>query len=69
MDTFETYQWIDGNLDLDLLSLFFPKKYAKIMGGMEEEGKLFKVKNGGERCPTRDWLKEEEWVFVPSSKM
>jgi hypothetical protein len=28
---------IGGNIDLDLLSLF-PQKYARIMGGMEEEG-------------------------------
>jgi hypothetical protein len=26
--------WIGGNIDLDLISLF-PKKYARIMGGME----------------------------------
>jgi hypothetical protein len=41
---------IGGNTDLDLLS-FFPQKYARIMGGMEEEGQLFKVDNGGERSP------------------
>jgi hypothetical protein len=38
------------------------------MGGMEEEGKLFKVNNGGEIGPIRGWLKEEERVFIPSSK-
>jgi hypothetical protein len=41
---------IGRNVDLDLLSLF-PKKYARIMGGMERKGKLFKVNNGGERVP------------------
>jgi hypothetical protein len=30
-------RWIGGNMDLDLFSLF-PKKYAKIMEGMEEKG-------------------------------
>jgi hypothetical protein len=30
-------RWIGGNMDLDLLSLF-PQKYARIMGGMNEEG-------------------------------
>jgi hypothetical protein len=30
-------RWIGGSIDLDLLSLF-PQKYARIMGGMEEEG-------------------------------
>jgi hypothetical protein len=39
---------IGGNVDLDLLSLF-PKKDARIMGGMGRKGKLFKVNNGGER--------------------
>jgi hypothetical protein len=28
-------RWIGRNIDLDLLYLF-PKKYARIMGGMEE---------------------------------
>jgi hypothetical protein len=39
---------IGGNVDLDLLSLF-PQKDARIMGEMGRKGKLFKVKNGGER--------------------
>jgi hypothetical protein len=38
---------IGGNIDLDLLSLF-PKKDARIMGGMGRKGKHFKVNNGGE---------------------
>jgi hypothetical protein len=57
-------RWIGGNIDLDLLFLF-PKKYARIMGGMEEGGQACKVNNGGERSPIRSWLKEEEGVFIP----
>jgi hypothetical protein len=34
IDTFETYQSIGGNIDLDLLSLFH-QRYARIMGGIE----------------------------------
>jgi hypothetical protein len=45
---------IGGNVDLDLLSLF-PQRYARIMGGMEEGGKAFKINNGGERS-TKTWL-------------
>jgi hypothetical protein len=45
---------VGGNVDLDLLSLF-PQKDARIMGGMERKGKLFKVNNGGERVPN-SWL-------------
>jgi hypothetical protein len=30
-------RWIGGNIDLDLLAIF-SQKYARIMGGMEEEG-------------------------------
>jgi hypothetical protein len=45
---------IGGNVDLDLLSLF-PQKDARIMGGMERKGKLFKVNNGEERVPN-SWL-------------
>jgi hypothetical protein len=33
--------WIGGNVDLDLLSNF-PQEYARIMGGMGRNGKLFK---------------------------
>jgi hypothetical protein len=33
--------WIGGNVDLDLLSIF-PQEYARIMGGMGRNGKLFK---------------------------
>jgi hypothetical protein len=62
-------RWIGGNIDLDLLSLF-PKKYARIMGGMEEEGQACKVNNGGERSPFRVQPKEEEGVFItPPPKM
>jgi hypothetical protein len=57
-------RWIGGNIDLDLLSLF-PQKYARIMGGMEEEGKDCKVNNGGERSPIHVQPKEEEGVFIP----
>ena len=39
---------IGGNVDLHLLSLF-PQEYARFMGGMGRNGKLFKVNNGGER--------------------
>ena len=39
---------IGGNVDLDLLSLY-PQEYARIMGEMGRNGKLFKVNNGGER--------------------
>jgi hypothetical protein len=45
---------IDGNVDLDLLSLF-PQKDARIMGGMEEGGQAFKINNGGERS-SKTWL-------------
>jgi hypothetical protein len=38
---------ISGKIDLDLLSLF-PQKDARIMEGMGEQGKTFKVNNGGE---------------------
>jgi hypothetical protein len=51
-------RWIGGNIYLDLLSLF-PKKYARIMGGMEEEGKACKVNNGGERNPICAQLMEQ----------
>jgi hypothetical protein len=57
-------RWIGGNIDLDLLSIF-PKKYARIMGGMEEGGKALKINNGGERSPIRAQPKEEEGVFIP----
>ena len=39
---------IGEDVDLDLLFLF-PKKYARISGGIERKGKLSKVSNGGER--------------------
>jgi hypothetical protein len=45
---------IGGNVDLDLLSLF-PQKDARIMGGMEEGGQAFKIKNVGERS-LKTWL-------------
>jgi hypothetical protein len=48
---------IGGNVDLDLLSLF-PKKDARIMGGMEEGGQAFKINNEGERSP-KTWLAQE----------
>jgi hypothetical protein len=57
-------RWIGGNIDLDPLSLF-PKKYARIMGGMEEGGQACKVNNGGERSPFCAQPKEEEEVFIP----
>ena len=40
--------WIGGNVDLDLLSNF-PQEYARIMGGIKRNSKLFKSNNGGER--------------------
>ena len=40
--------WIGGNVDLDLLSNFL-QEYARIMGGMGRNGKLFNINNGGER--------------------
>jgi hypothetical protein len=52
--------------DLDLLSLF-PQKDARIMGGIERKGKLFKINNRGERMPNSFWLKEEEGVYIPPS--
>jgi hypothetical protein len=60
-------RWIGGNIGLDLLSLF-PKKYARIMGGMEEGGQDCNVNNGGEISPFRAQPKEEEGVFIPPSK-
>jgi hypothetical protein len=58
---------ISGKIDLDLLSLF-PQKDVRIMGGMGEEGKAFKVNNGRERIPIHAQPKEEEGVFIPPSK-
>jgi hypothetical protein len=59
---------IGGNVDLDLLSLF-PQKDARIMGGMERKGKLFKVNNGGERvpnsCPAQGGRRG---IYTPPSK-
>jgi hypothetical protein len=57
---------IGGNVDLDLLSLF-PQEYARIMGGMERKGKLFKVNNGGERVPNL-WLDRggRRGIYTPS---
>ena len=40
--------WIGGNVDLDLLSIF-PQEWARIMGGIKRNSKLFNSKNGGER--------------------
>jgi hypothetical protein len=57
-------RWIGGNIYLDLLSLF-PKKYARIIGGMEEGGQACKVNNGGEISPFCGCSKEEEGVFIP----
>jgi hypothetical protein len=31
---------------------------------LEEGGQALKVNNGGERNPNRDWLKEEDGVFI-----
>jgi hypothetical protein len=59
---------IGGKIDLDLLSLF-PIKDIRIMGGMGEKEKAFKVNNGEERILIYDWLKEEEGVFIPLPKM
>ena len=39
---------IGGNVDLDLLSIF-PQEWARIMGGIKRNNKLFNSKNGGER--------------------
>ena len=36
-----------GFVDLDLL-FQIPQEYARIIGGIERKGKLFKVNNGGE---------------------
>jgi hypothetical protein len=38
------------------------------MGGKEEGGQACKVNNGGEISPFRAQPKEEEGVFIPSSK-
>jgi hypothetical protein len=43
---------VGGKINLHLLSLF-PQKDGRVMGGMGEEGKAFKVNNGGERIPIR----------------
>ena len=40
--------WIGRNVDLDLLSNF-PQEYARIMGGIKRNRKLFNRNNGGER--------------------
>jgi hypothetical protein len=61
-------RWIGESIDLDLLSLF-PQKYARIMGGMEEEGQAIKCQKWRERSPKHGWLKEEEEVFIPLPKM
>ena len=50
---------IGGNVDLDLLSLF-PQKYARFMGGIKGESKLFSRSTMEEREGKNFQPKEEE---------
>jgi hypothetical protein len=61
-------RWIGGNIDLDLLSLF-PQKYARIMGGTEEEGKLSISTTEERESQKHGWLKGEEGVFIGGENM
>jgi hypothetical protein len=61
-------RWIGGNIDLDLLS-FFPQKYARIMGGIEEEGQAIKSQQWRSEKPI-SWLAQGgKGVFIPSPKI
>ena len=48
-----------GFVDLDLL-FQIPQEYARISGGIEREGKLFKINNGGEIVGRTNQPKGEE---------
>ena len=50
-------EWIGGNVDLDLLSLF-PQRYARIIEGIERGQAFPKVNNGGERGEN---MQEKAW--------
>jgi hypothetical protein len=51
-------RWIGGSIDLDLLSLF-PQKYARIMGGIEEEGQAIQ---------SQQWRREKPKSFPRRKK-
>jgi hypothetical protein len=62
-------RWIGGNIDLDLLSLF-PQKYARIMGGMEEEGQAIQSQQWRREAQNCVQPKEEErGIYTPPPKM
>jgi hypothetical protein len=58
---------IGGNIDLDLLSLF-PKRYARIMGGMERGASFPRSTMDGEKEREEKWANQgirRGWVFIP----
>jgi hypothetical protein len=62
-------RWIGGNIDLDLLSLF-PKKYARIMGGMEKEGQAIQSQQWRREKPN-SWLAQggRRGIYTPSKNV
>jgi hypothetical protein len=58
---------IGQNVDLDLLSLF-PQKDARIMGGMERKGKLFKVNNRGERNGRANLQMRKKGLYIAPAR-
>jgi hypothetical protein len=61
-------RWIGGNIDLDLLSLF-PRKYVKIMEGMEEEGQAIQSQQWRREKPN-SWLAQggRRGIYTPFQK-
>jgi hypothetical protein len=61
-------RWIGGSIDLDLLSLF-PKKYARIMGGMEEDGQAIQSQQWRREKPKSCTAKGgRRGIYTPSKK-
>jgi hypothetical protein len=62
-------RWIGGSIDLDLLSLF-PQKYARIMGGIEEEGQAIQAqqwrREEPKTCPTQGGRRG---IYTPPQNM
>jgi hypothetical protein len=58
-------RWIGGNIDLDLFSLF-PKKYARIMEGIEEEGQAIQSQQWRREKPN-SWLAQggRRGIYTP----
>jgi hypothetical protein len=61
-------RWIGGNIDLDLSLL--PQKYARIMGGMEEEGKAIQSQQWRREKPN-SWLDQggRMGIYTPSKNV